>query len=314
MQPGTHSAAASSSNEEHKYVPLVSVPVDQSEQPLRSQHENAPLLPPKSAPVVVATTIKRKRISVVSVNALDKGFSILRTQVKTLFEQIEMHVDNFYVNTAVGLPLLTPEQQEQIQKFDTPYLEDSMAGVLPEASDPRPVIKHCLANTVVSGIDFTSNKTRGYALLPSDMMSMYQTISSMASEQQVRQWRNDTMSLLGTDAIVGAVNISTVVRHFTQAFSPWASETYSLEARMSHLTKVIREAVELGSEIFGQPGEFRWRWQSDGEVDVRSTAPQVVVFPGLSMTTGANEGETFSGHHEHGKKRIEVVAPSMTAL
>jgi hypothetical protein len=79
-------------------------------------------------------TIKRKRVSAASASGLavsaepsDRTFSELQTQIKTLFAQIEMHVDNYYSSEASSIRL-TQDQQQDLQQVDSPFLPGSIVG------------------------------------------------------------------------------------------------------------------------------------------------------------------------------------------
>ena len=309
---GVISDAGSSTNEEHKYVPLVPVGIQSSDRAANltgTKHDAEATKPLPSASSVV---INRKRLSTTSTGHFEKAVSRLRTLVHTLFEQLEMHVDNFYSDTPISRRL-TSVQQDQLQKFDTPHLEDSVAGILPPAGHARSLIKHCLAQTIISGLDITSNTDHGHALLPSSMVALCGILSTTATEHQFLQWRSDTAALLGARTAASFVDTSDIAQGFSLAFAPWASDTYSLEARTSHLTKVIKEAIELGMDLLASPAHYEWKWQSGNASDRGRASSNFVVFPGLTMT--ARNGDTLAGHDQDPENdRIEVVPPLVAAL
>lgn len=112
------------------------------------------------------------------------------------------------------------------------------------------------------------------------------TFSLAGYDQALSQWRvlsaylrpapkNDPSYLSQRDATVSAAAAT-----FTNALSPWASETYSDSVRRQNLAEILKSAAEVGILIFSQPGSFRFQW-STGQ-DHRSVV--VVIAPALLKT------------------------------
>jgi len=97
----------------------------------------------------------------------------VQSAVKTLFDQVELHVENFYRD--VLLPV-TPEMQEQLQKVVSNNLPDSVAALLPQTRHSTALIKHCLAQLIVTNISTTNS-----VLLPEDYTALPQVIASTKS-------------------------------------------------------------------------------------------------------------------------------------
>lgn len=234
----------------------------------------------------------------------------LRVQVSTLFEQIEMHVDNFYQKSGGRgrKRTLTPEWHEKLQRFDSPYLDDSIAGLLPSVDDARVLIKHCIAETTVSRLDYTSRIDPNRALVPASLLTTYRLMAGSPKNDggvDLKQWRTQTVSLLNIENVERSM--SSVVRGLaaamTDAFLPWAVGRFGSEARSSHLGKVLTEAAELGLEIFGMQSEAKWSWAADSK-------DNVVVFPGfvIELGKGSNDAANVVGEGmESGF--VEVVKP-----
>jgi hypothetical protein len=267
-----------------------------------------------ATPSVIAfgSTIRRKRISVISINGTDKTIATLRTQIKTLFSQIEMHVDNFYLDRSSGISRFTDNQQIQLNPFNTQYLDDAVAGLLPDSQKPQLIIKHCLAYMAISAIDFSLREIPRYPFPPTDMLTTHKMILAHTSESLLRQWRHDTMTFIGTDTIASTVNTSEAAANFTTAFSPWASTGYSGEGRITHPSRVLQEVVELGADLFGQLAEFRWIWQDRG--DPSRAQDRIAVFPALSMITEPRGDGSAAHASNDGGNATEVVAPVVAGL
>ena len=73
----------------------------------------------------------------------------IQTAMKTLFDQIQMHVENFYTVPTVNL---TKDVAFGLAVMQTPFLVDPVATVLASARSPLPVIKHCLSYMIVQSV------------------------------------------------------------------------------------------------------------------------------------------------------------------
>ncbi|KPI35951.1 uncharacterized protein AB675_10486 [Cyphellophora attinorum] len=227
----------------------------------------------------------------------------LRTQISTLFEQIEMHVDNFYQASTAHGQALSRTEQDRLRYVESPHLEDSIVALLPAAEDTRVLIKHCLTEYITSRLDYTSRCEYDHALLPRSLLAMYRLIAASNKDdgpQELARWRIETLGLLGLDNVEKSMasTVRDASERVTLAFRPWIVKRYSSEARSSHLASIFREAVELGLEIFGMHGRGIWVWES-GE-----SSGQIVLCPGFNVR--------FDVGHDDGEARmIEVLRPML---
>jgi hypothetical protein len=60
-------------------------------------------------------------------------------------------------------------------------------------------------------------------------------------------------------------NVSAAATAFTNAFSPWASDTYSAAARRQNAAEIFKSAADVGILIFSQPSSFTYQWSSSQE-------------------------------------------------
>jgi hypothetical protein len=97
--------------------------------------------------------------------------STMRISVKALFDQIELHVENFYRNAAVSI---SPEMQRELMKVDSSYLPDSVVGLLSQTRTPTTLIKHCLAHLIVLRISTDSDAPASF--LPADFVALPRAI------------------------------------------------------------------------------------------------------------------------------------------
>ena len=355
-----------SSHNDHKYVPMMPVagkttdkalpsvtdPSDQSQ-----QGDSNSVAPPPAPSQAAATTyppssfqIKRKRVSAMSTSALtgrsidvsDRTFSGLRTQVKTIFEQLDMHVDNFYTE-ASGLPL-TEDNRHNLQQLDSPYLPDSIIGLLPEVSGDRikPLIKHCLAYAIFSRIGgrplrFDNDGT----LLPDGLAAIAQAIQPSSTmrannpetyEQHINRlvmWKHETVALMDSHGIMKSADMQSKINKLAwkcvKGLEPWSVARYGTEAKKSHLMRATEEAVELGMHVFGEKkGWLVWQWEQN-TINAREGMKEgdFVLFPGLELRKELGsgraglkaDGESDRNIGGNGSSRAEVIlAPSMASL
>lgn len=73
----------------------------------------------------------------------------IQTKTKTLFDQIELFVENFcLVKANAEAEVATAE----LSAFDSPYLTKPLTSLLPRAKDAQPLIKHSLFCYLISRI------------------------------------------------------------------------------------------------------------------------------------------------------------------
>jgi hypothetical protein len=113
----------------------------------------------------------------------------IRTSVKALFDQIELHVENFYRNATVSM---NPEMQAEIMKIDSNYLPDSVVGLLPQTKTPTMLIKHCLAQLIVSRI--TPDSETSASFLPADFVALPRAMSGARANSDKPGKRSDARS------------------------------------------------------------------------------------------------------------------------
>jgi hypothetical protein len=102
----------------------------------------------------------------------------MRTSVKALFDQIELHVENFYRNAAVSI---SPEMQTELMKVDSNHLPDSVVGLLSQTRTPAMLIKHCLAHLIVSRI--TADNDAPASFLPADFVALPRAMGGTRANQ-----------------------------------------------------------------------------------------------------------------------------------
>jgi hypothetical protein len=92
----------------------------------------------------------------------------LRKAMKTLYDRIELHIENFYSDLQV-YPAAHEEAKwsTAIQQVDSPYLPAPIGTLLQQTKRMTAVMKHSLAHLVISGIDVNANCP--FPLLPDEV-------------------------------------------------------------------------------------------------------------------------------------------------
>jgi hypothetical protein len=103
----------------------------------------------------------------------------IRQKVLIVFDQVELHVDNFYADNAVEL---TPEQEAGMSKFGTPMLSEPLAALLETSKRKTTLIKHCLAFYVVGLVSPTK---RSRVLLPYELATMLAVTNQQAGGSRI---------------------------------------------------------------------------------------------------------------------------------
>ena len=259
----------------------------------------------------------------------------IRKSVKALFDQIETHVENFYRNAAVSI---SPEIQAGLMKVDSTHLPDAVAGLLPQTKAPSMLIKHCLAQLIVSRI--TPDGDTSASFLPADFVVLPRAIGSTqtnankpgeyphrpdvtlcylqeanettAFAEALSRWRvlssylrprpRDDRAYIGQrDA-----HITTAADKFCTAFAPWATSSNDLHARRQHLINLMKAAADTGIIIFAQPSNFVYRWKLPSDRD-REGVIRIVVLPGFAKVTDEHARDL-------GSRVQELVAPTIGTL
>ena len=91
----------------------------------------------------------------------------IEQRTKNTFDQIELHVENYYQNTSnTG----TRPDDRELASFNSPYLPKSLASMLSHSRDGNKLIKHVLAYLVISSI--SPGAKPGSSLLPAEFVGL----------------------------------------------------------------------------------------------------------------------------------------------
>ncbi|KAK6374559.1 hypothetical protein LTR64_002670 [Lithohypha guttulata] len=223
----------------------------------------------------------------------------LRMNVRTLFHQIELHVENLYADVYPAESSLSPDILEEIEEFDNQDLPAPILTLIRQTNKPTSVIKRALAQHIVSNISVSDMKQSSF--LPVECTSLAQGRRRAASHtnkpgsaEAFAQWRvltaylrpeanaptNTSTSQLETGEDLA---IRAAAHQFSSAFAPWLHPGQSAAAVAQNLEAIMRSAAQVGLTIFSQPAEFAYAWGSEdaSRQGGRRSVGRLVVTPAL---------------------------------
>ena len=101
----------------------------------------------------------------------------IRKDVKTMLEQVEVHVENFYQNVSGSIPQKT---DVDIALFDSPNLPNPLSSLLAQAKSATPTIKHALAYFTTCAI--TSSGQLDSSFLPREYLVLPRKVVAAKSD------------------------------------------------------------------------------------------------------------------------------------
>ena len=220
----------------------------------------------------------------------------VRNRVKTVLDQIEYHVENFYQNA--GTTSMTPTTN--FAPFESPHLPSPASVLLQQTENRRAIIKHSLAQIVTSSLAPSTAPAR--SLLPIEFTQLPRVIDSTKSitmakpgksrkggnhtrclhtleiDRSISQWRVLTAYLRPSPADDRAYLaerrkfINSVIRAVTEAFRPWRNAKYTEAERDRSLAAILEESADLGIFIFSQRSLLQFRWPKPNELGTTKVA------------------------------------------
>ncbi|EFR02006.1 hypothetical protein MGYG_05009 [Nannizzia gypsea CBS 118893] len=228
----------------------------------------------------------------------------VRSRVLTAFEQIALHVENYYsYNSSLNAePSYLTQDSETIGPYNSPFLPAPAISMLAQSKDKVPVIKHCLIQTILPLVFHTTqykHHSNEESLLPPlyaafTFLGELQSYQDVAASQVQFHWR--MLSAYGYRGVSATQKqaykatrnekISRVVKKFTAAFQAYASLQYPESARIRHLTSVVEDAADLGIWLFEQPCGFDFIWD-------KAAVGKISISPAMVKVSDEN------GQHLH---------------
>ncbi|GAB1742847.1 hypothetical protein NU219Hw_g8554t1 [Hortaea werneckii] len=193
----------------------------------------------------------------------------VQNSVKVLFDQIQLHVENFYFDPhdPVNIP---GEGHERLSELQTPHLPGPLVDCMKSSKSVLPVIKHCLAYQVDQGmtagqqprllpLGFTyacgdrafSDSTGRKAVAACHVFTMWRMLTAYFRQNAGTQTES---------AAFLARNIEMYVDAFTDAFAEWRNESQDVAAAKSHLEGLLNNAASVATTLFSQPSMYQFSW------------------------------------------------------
>lgn len=240
----------------------------------------------------------------------------LRQTVKTMYDHLELHIENFYSNSSPPGSKLSVDKAKwnaSVGEIETPYLPASAALLLERAQVTTAVMKHCLFYLVVSSISVKNDYA--FSLLPKELTGVARAASKgdlnkpVMSEALVRHAQL-TGYLLSPIAMTlpsfpaeRDTTIASAVTVICTAFAPWALSSSSMDTRKDNLMRILRDASEAGFMLCTQPFPLIWRWP-----ELSRDSRQIAISPAFVRVTGGDSRD------QRRQKYVEIVSARLSDL
>lgn len=212
----------------------------------------------------------------------------VKTWMKTLFDQIENHVENFYQNNPAHHAINPTEMA--VPHLESPYIAGPVKILLSQSSEPIQLIKHCIVWSILSSISPELSIHR--SILPDEFTTVPRTHINMDSktikqrgektshskswviltclvtfDRAMSQWRVLTAYLRAqpsSDRNYISKRDRTIqkdVSEISAIFTPWANQKRDSNEKIKNLNSIFISASEKGIKLFSQPSKFQFEWK-----------------------------------------------------
>lgn len=228
--------------------------------------------------------------------------SEIQSGVAGLFAQMHRHVETYYRDVHASI---TPSMESDLARFGAPGVD--MATLLQDVSSPVTALKHALVAYVISITSPKEGDECIETLFPEVLNTAQLAIASEDSSHNLSKaallhrrlsvYLYNATSSTSTSRRYSTLpsDLREAAEHFSLTFFPWANPSSSDQEKDDDLARIIADVLQMRIWLFGQPGEYAFRWEEVGRRGV-------VVAPKLVVTRPA--GATGNGCAE---EREEVV-------
>lgn len=108
----------------------------------------------------------------------------IQSRFSTLFDQIELHAENFYKDAS---PMIPPQTEAALSRYDTPYLGAPLAARLEESPRATTILKHVLAYEIAATTLTCFTQDRKRSLLPPPLLALLQDLESRPTSHPERR-------------------------------------------------------------------------------------------------------------------------------
>ncbi|KAL6719768.1 hypothetical protein ACLMJK_001689 [Lecanora helva] len=226
----------------------------------------------------------------------------IQKKARTIFDQIEVHVENFYHTTARYDPR---QNDSSMAKFESPSLNGSLSNLLLQRTDGMSLLKQSFVFSITSRLSLKGDPNT--TLLPPEFMLTPNTLNSEARVHSTKPGKPSTSHFHPRSQISGTNQrkettqafsrwrvltaylwpsfsqsseyvsrrdhrISECVHAHSQAFAPWRNLKYRDEEQAQSLSEILKSAADFGIWIFSQPSDIRFQWPPKDKVEPSSVA------------------------------------------
>lgn len=111
----------------------------------------------------------------------------IQSRFSTLFDQIELHAENFYKDAS---PMIPPQTEAALSRYDTPYLGGPLAARLEESPRATTILKHVLAYEIAATSLTCFSQDRKRSLLPPPLLALLQELESRPTSHPERRGKS----------------------------------------------------------------------------------------------------------------------------
>ncbi|KAG8527806.1 uncharacterized protein KY384_007960 [Bacidia gigantensis] len=214
----------------------------------------------------------------------------VQTKAKTLLDQIELYVENFYQDSPKSGSKVA---SADLTAFNSPFLENALSTLLSQATRSTPFIKHGLAYFITTSLLPMENSDA--TLLPEEFITLPRALKRTRNSssqkpgylQAISQWRVLTAYLRPDSASDQAYivqrdrQIDNICQNFLFAFAQWSSPRHGDDERVGSLVAILKDAANLGIFLQSQPVDLQFQFPTQAEVGTG----KICIAPALVKTT-----------------------------
>ncbi|KAH0286311.1 hypothetical protein M436DRAFT_68052 [Aureobasidium namibiae CBS 147.97] len=216
---------------------------------------------------------------------------ITRT-IETIYQQIELHVDNFYSNATPSSDRVSESARALLSEMDTGLVRPPLPEAMTKYRHKKTLVKQTLARLILSNITIEDGCPG--SLLPRDVAELQRSLQNVndhqtkpATSKALAYTRVLTSYLRPTPYEDQALlarrdsTIKTMATTFSTAFEPWSSKDTSSKSRYTSLVEIMRGAASGGFLLFSQRATYNFDW----DLKEKSIVNGIVTLPGFAKVT-----------------------------
>ncbi|KAL4898879.1 hypothetical protein BDW74DRAFT_184303 [Aspergillus multicolor] len=245
------------------------------------------VIPRKKLPVQTPLPTNTTSFNIAAITPHPADDDTVRTRILTLFDQVSLHVDNYYTSSPTPA-YRTDNDLAWLEKYNSGFLPAPISTMLNQKAIRLQVLTHTLVYTLLHGI-CRGNERQRYRLKPGELLprvfaaqpnvDIKESSSDSALALKLFTWRMLTAHLTKRPknqprAYVSAAE--SLAMDFTRIFKPYSSPSYTAKERIAHLKTLANAASELGIWLFRQLCTFRFVWErSRSALSVTPSVPKI---------------------------------------